>query len=73
MKQAQWKLKRAVVENPQAQSRWDQAYQLLLEHFASQTYADHIDIGSESEEVKLDENWRICQGFQPAAGAEPNN
>ena len=73
MKQVQWKLKRVVVENPQAQSHWDQAYQLLLEHFASQTHKDKMDIDSEGEEVKFDENWSICQGFQPAAGSEPNH
>ncbi len=59
----------------QAQSRWNQVYQLLLEYFASQVQADNMNIGSEgeSEEVKVDEDWSVCQGLQPAPGSGPNH
>lgn len=86
MKHFEWKLTRQLVEKPAAQQRWDQVYQLLLDWSKPsvsttsllaltqpapvETHKIHFTNG---EEAPINESSRLCAGFKPSSGPNPNH
>jgi hypothetical protein len=68
MKQRQWKTKRQLVERPDAQCRWDQAYQCLLRWTSCPAQLRPTE-STEMREEKSDESDRLRTCINPAADA----
>jgi hypothetical protein len=69
-----WRKWRVLIEQADAQRRWDRAYQMLLTWTAaSGTYkADHQPILQPFQEDN-DERERICARLDPASGPSTND
>jgi hypothetical protein len=64
MKCRQWKTKRQFVEHPDAQRRWDQAYQCLMNWTPCPTQA---------RQEESDENSRLRSRIYPAPNTDANH
>ncbi len=65
MKHRQWKTKRQFLERPDAQHRWDQAYQSLLHWTQVPTTVSVIKF-AQTQQEESDENSRICPSLHSA-------
>ncbi len=72
MKQRQWKTTRQLVERPDAQRRFDQAYQCLLSWIPAPTSPTVIQVAHAKQE-EPDENSRICPCLHPAPDTTANH
>ncbi len=70
MKQRQWKTTRHLVERPDAQRRWDQAYQCLMSWTAGPTPATVIE---KAQQEESDENSRLRSRLDPASDPDANH
>jgi len=72
MKQRQWKTNRQFVERSDAQHRWDQAYQSLLNWTHGPTPPPVAVLTQESQEGS-DESRRLRSCIHPASGTNPHH
>jgi hypothetical protein len=72
MKQRQWKTTRQLVECPDAQRRWDQAYQCLM-------YWSQVPLSSttvkfvQAQQEESDENSCLRPSLHPTSGTNANH
>ncbi len=64
----QWKIRRNVKEIPDAQSRWDRAYRLILEIAHS---VEENQSQTKAEVRHASSN--LCQGIHPTAGSSADD
>ncbi len=72
MKQRQWKTTRQLVERPDAQRRWDQAYQCLLSWTPGPTRST-VTEKAQAQQEESDENRRLRSSLYPASGTDANH
>jgi len=72
MKQRQWKTTRQLVERPDAQRRWDQAYQYLLSWTRGPTPSPTTELAQATQE-ESDENSRLRPSLHPASDPDAND
>ena len=72
MKQRQWKTTRQFLERPDAQRRWDQAYQALLNWTRAPTLSSVVE-GAQPSQEESDENSRLRPRFHPASDPDANH
>ena len=72
MKQRQWKTTRQLVERPDAQRRWDQAYQCLISWTPGLTPSTGIE-KAQAKQEESDENSRLRSSFHPASGTDADH
>jgi len=70
MKQRQWKTKRQLVERPDAQRRWDQAYQCLLSWTRCPTSST---VTEKAQQEESDEKSYLRSRIHPASGTDANH
>jgi len=71
MKHRQWKTTRQFLERPDAQRRWDRAYQYLVQWTAdpmSSPVPERVQIDQE----EFNENSRLCSRLDPTPGPDAN-
>lgn len=83
MNKFEWKLTRHLVDKPNAQQRWDQIYQLLLDWSKPSASSNSppaaalsqiVEIDkSHSQEVPINESGSLCEGLKPSSGSNPNH
>lgn len=75
MKKRQWHVQRQFIEVPDAQQRWDRAYQFLLSWTPSMTPARQAPATDNAGEKGLDhhEDCSLRSGFYPTAGSNANH
>jgi hypothetical protein len=71
MKQRQWKTKRQLVERPDAQRRWDQAYRCLMQWSQGQLSSTTVKFVQATQE-ESDENSRVRSRLHPASDPDAN-
>ena len=72
MKQRQWKTTRQFVAYPDAQRRWDQAYQCLLSWTAGPTPSNVIE-KAQAKQEESDEHSRLRSCLDPASDPDANH
>ncbi len=72
MKQRQWKTTRQLVERPDAQRRWDQAYQCLMS-WTPGPMPSPVAEGVQATQEESDENSRVRSRLHPAPGPDANH
>ena len=72
MKHRQWKTTRQFLERPDAQRRWDQAYQFLVQ-WTSAPLSSPVPEGTQTNQEEFDEKSRVCSRLDPAAGTSANH
>ena len=72
MKQRQWKTTRQFVARPDAQRRWDQAYQCLLSWTPGPKPSSEAQVAQVIQE-KSDEDSRLRPRFHPASDPDANH
>lgn len=72
MKQRQWKTTRQLVERPDAQRRWDQAYQCLM-HWSQGPLSSTTVKFVQAQQEESDENSRLRSRIHPASGTDANH
>ncbi len=72
MKQRQWKITRQLVERPDAQRRFDQAYQCLMNWLPAPTSPTVAQVAQAPQE-ESNENRRLCPSLHPASGTDANH
>jgi hypothetical protein len=72
MKQRQWKTTRQFVERPDAQRRFDQAYQCLMSWTPAPTPSPVTQVAQATQE-ESDENSRLRASLYPASGTNANH
>jgi hypothetical protein len=72
MKQHQWKITRQFVERPEAQRRFDQAYQYLMSWTPGPAPSTVIQIAQATQEVS-DENSCLCPSLHPTSDTNANH
>lgn len=72
MKQRQWKTTRYLVEQPDAQRRWDQAYQCLMSWTPGPTPSSVAKV-VQAQQEESDENSRLRARLDPAPDPDANH
>ncbi len=72
MKQRQWKIKRQVIERPDAERRWGQAYQYLM-LWTSCPPQSLLTEPLQTREEKADESSSLCSGVYAATDPNTNH
>jgi hypothetical protein len=72
MKYRQWKTTRQLVERPDAQRRWDQAYQCLMRWTLGPTPSIVAEVAQAPQE-ESDANSHLCSCLHPASGTDANH
>ena len=72
MKHRQWKSTRQFLERPDAQRRWDQAYQSLMSWTQGPTPSPVAEVAQATQE-ESDENSRLCSRLDPAPDSDANH
>lgn len=72
MKQHQWKINRQFIERPDAQRRWDQAYQSLMSWTLCPT-SSTITEKAQTKQEEPNENSRVRPSLYPASGSDANH
>jgi hypothetical protein len=72
MKQRQWKTTRQFLERPDAQRRWDQAYQSLMNWTLAPTPSPVAE-GAQATQEESDENSRLRSRLDPAPDPDANH
>ena len=72
MKHRQWKIKRQLVERPDAQRRIDQAYQCLMSWTPGPKPSSEAQVAQAPQE-ESDENSRLRPSLHPASGTDANH
>jgi hypothetical protein len=72
MKQRQWKINRQFVERPDAQRRFDQAYQCLMSWTPGPTSSPKTEVAQTPQE-ESDENSRVRPSLHPASDPVANH
>lgn len=75
MKKRHWQVKRHLMEMPDAQQRWDRAYQLLLSWTLSMTPSEQAPTTENVGEKGLDhhEDCSLRSCFHPTTDADANH
>jgi hypothetical protein len=72
MKQRQWKTTHQFLERPDAQRRWDQAYQALMNWTLAPTSSPVVEV-AQTQQEESDENSRLRPSFHPASDPDANH
>lgn len=72
MKQRQWKITRQFVEHPDAQRRWDQAYQCFMSWTPGSTLSPKTEVAQRAQE-ESDENSCVCPSLDSAPEPDANH
>ncbi len=72
MKHRQWKSTRQFLERPDAQRRWDQAYQCLMSWTLCPTPSPVAEVAQAAQE-ESDENSRLRSRLDPAPDPDANH
>ncbi len=72
MKHRQWKITRQFLERPDAQRRWDQAYQCLMSWTPGPTPSTIAEEAQATQE-ESDENSRLRPRLHPASDPDANH
>ena len=72
MKHRQWKSTRQFLERPDAQRRWDQAYQCLMSWTQGPTPSPVAE-GAQVTQEESDEHSRLRSRLDPAPDADANH
>ena len=72
MKQRQWKTKRQLVARPDAQRRWDQAYQCLMSLTLGSPAPSEAQV-AQTQQEESDENSRLRPSVHPASDPDANH
>jgi hypothetical protein len=72
MKQRQWKITRRLLACPDAQRRWDQAYQCLMSLTLGPPAPSEAQVAQTPQE-ESDENRRLRPRFHPTSDPDANH
>jgi hypothetical protein len=72
MKQRQWKTKRQLVERPDAQRRWDQAYQCLM-HWSRDPLSSTTVKSVQVTQEELNEDSRLRPRLHPTSDPDADH
>lgn len=71
MKKRHWHVQRHFIEVPDAQQRWDRAYQLLLSWTSSRQAPTTDNVGEKGLDHHAD--CSLCSGFHPTTDSDANH